>query len=86
MAQLLVRNLTDDVKDRLRERAKENGRSLEAEARDILQDAVQDAVRDTGRPRKLGSELAALFRGKGFRKGEIQEWRGYPVEPAKFDE
>ena len=40
MAQLLVRNVSDDVKERLRQRAKRHGRSLEAEARAILSDAA----------------------------------------------
>lgn len=40
MAQLLVRNLPDDVKDRLRARAERHHRSVEAEAREILAAAV----------------------------------------------
>ena len=40
LAQLLVRNVSDDVKERLRARAKRHGRSLEAEARAILSDAA----------------------------------------------
>ncbi|HYU11475.1 MAG TPA: plasmid stabilization protein [Stellaceae bacterium] len=82
MAQLLVRNLEDDVKERLQRRAKKHGCSLEELVRDILRDAAKD-TRPTG---GLGSEIAALFRGKGFKKGEIQELRGYPVKPAQFDE
>lgn len=40
MAQLLIRQLPDDVKEGLRERARANGRSMEAEARAILTDIV----------------------------------------------
>ncbi len=36
MAQILVRDLTDDVKAKLRRNAEVNGRSLEAEVRDVL--------------------------------------------------
>ncbi|QZY53271.1 FitA-like ribbon-helix-helix domain-containing protein [Leucobacter tenebrionis] len=43
MAQLLIRNLPDEVKESLRERAKSNGRSMEAEARKILVDFIQSA-------------------------------------------
>lgn len=82
MAQLVVRNIEDDVKERLQRRAKKHGCSLEELVRDILRDAAKD-TRPTG---GLGSEIAALFRGKGFREGEIQELRGYPVKPAQFDE
>jgi plasmid stability protein len=82
MAQLLVRNLEDDVKERLKARAQKQGVSLEELVRDILRAASVDKRPSGG----LGSEIAALFRGKGFREGEIQEFRGYTIEPIKFDE
>lgn len=82
MAQLLVRNLEDDVKERLKARAQKHGVSLEELVRDILRAASVDTRPSGG----LGSEIAALFRGKGFREGEIQEFRGYTIEPIKFDE
>ena len=41
MAQLLVRNLDDDVKARLRVRAAEHGRSMTDEVRVILRQAVE---------------------------------------------
>jgi plasmid stability protein len=82
MAQLVVRNLEDDVKVRLQRRAKKHGCSLEELVRDILRDAANDK-RPTG---GLGSQIAALFKDVGFEEGEILEWRGYPVQPAKFDE
>ena len=37
MAQLVVRNISEDAKVRLKQRAKRHGRSLEAEVRDILE-------------------------------------------------
>lgn len=40
MAQLVVRELDQAVKERLRRRAAEHGRSMEAEVRDILTRAV----------------------------------------------
>lgn len=40
MAQLLIRQLPDEVKEGLRERARQNGRSMEAEARTILADCI----------------------------------------------
>jgi len=40
---------------------------------------------DRGRQRKLGTEIAALFKDIGF-EAEIEELRGYPAQPAKFDE
>lgn len=41
MADLSVRGLGDDVRERLRVRAARNRRSMEAEARQILTDAVE---------------------------------------------
>ncbi|MFV0433822.1 MAG: FitA-like ribbon-helix-helix domain-containing protein [Leucobacter sp.] len=40
MAQLLIRQLPDEVKEGLRERARLNHRSMEAEARAILADVI----------------------------------------------
>jgi plasmid stability protein len=83
MAQLVVRNLEDDVKARLQDRAKRHKRSLEEEIRDILRAA---ALAEEKPRRGLGSEIAALFKDVGFEEGEIQELRGHPAQPAKFDE
>ena len=41
MAQILVRNLDNDVVERLKARAKANSRSLQAEVKMILQEASQ---------------------------------------------
>ncbi|HEX3954165.1 MAG TPA: Arc family DNA-binding protein [Stellaceae bacterium] len=83
MAQLVVRNLEDDVKTRLQARARRHHRSLEAEIRDILRNAAKAEERPSG---GLGSDIAALFSGDGFKEGEIQDLRGYTIEPATFDE
>jgi plasmid stability protein len=83
MAQLVVRNLDDDVKERLQARARRHRRSLEAEVRDILRNAANAEQRPSG---GLGSEIAARFRGRGFKEGEIRELRGYTIEPPTFDE
>lgn len=82
MAQLVVRNLEDSVKARLQRRARRNGRSMEEEVRDILRNAAHEAEKPAG---GLGTEIANLFRGKGF-DFEVTELRGYPVRPATFDE
>lgn len=78
MAQLLVRNLEDDVKARLQSRARAHGHSTEEEVRDIL----RNAVRADGRPRAaLGSRLAKRFAGIGLAK-DIPELRGHLARPA----
>jgi plasmid stability protein len=72
MAQLLVRNLEDDVKRRLKERAARHGRSMEEEARDIL----RNALNNENRPAEgLGTRIANRFRGLGL-KQPLPELRG----------
>jgi plasmid stability protein len=81
VAQLLVRNLDEDVKDKLKRRARRHGRSTEEEVRDIL----RNAVTGEGRARApLGSRLAARFRGP--RGPGIRELRGEHVRVADLDE
>jgi antitoxin FitA len=83
MAQLLVRQLDDDVKAKLRRRARRHGRSTEEEVREILRNAVRDE--DATRA-PLGSRLAALFARVGLREDEdIEELRGHPAQPADFE-
>lgn len=52
MAQLIVRNIEDEVVDKLKLRAAQHGRSAEAEHREILREAL------LGRP---GPSLKALL-------------------------
>jgi antitoxin FitA len=83
MAQLVVRNLEDEVKAKLRRRATAHGRSMEEEVRAILRDAVKEEARPTA---GLGTRIAARFAGIGLRKGEeIPELRGYKIKPVSFD-
>jgi plasmid stability protein len=81
MAQLVVRNLEDSVKTRLQRRARRHGRSMEEEIREILRSAANEKEKAKG---GLGTEIASLFRGKGY-DFEVQELRGYPVKPVDFD-
>ena len=80
MAQLLVRNLDDDVKARLRRRARRHGRSTEEEVRDILRNAVKDEDAPLA---PLGSRLRARFADIGLDE-DIPELRGQPARPAEF--
>ena len=81
MAQILIRQLDDDVKAKLQRRAREHGRSTEEEVREILRNAVRDEERA---PRQLGSAISARFADVGL-EGEIAELRGHPVRPAQFE-
>jgi plasmid stability protein len=81
MAQLIVRNLEDDVRDKLRDLARHHGRSMEEEVRDILRGAVMG--KGAARP-ALGSRLAERFSGHGLDE-DVRELRGQPIEPPSFD-
>jgi antitoxin FitA len=80
MAQLLVRNLDDEVKARLRRRAARRGHSMEQEARDILRDALRD---DRDSTTGLGSRIAARFARLGLTE-DIPELRGHVARPAEL--
>jgi plasmid stability protein len=89
MAQIVVRNLGEDVKRRLKRRAENHGRSMEEEAREILREAVgadQPRTKTVG----LGTQIAALFRDIGFEGDEldkvIEELRREQPRPVSFEE
>ena len=80
MAQLIVRKLGENVKERLRRRALEHGRSMEEEARDILKRAVLvEASREDG----AGTRIASHFKNLKI-DFDIPEFRGEPVRAAKL--
>ena len=81
MAQLVVRQLDEEVKTRLQRRARRHGRSTEEEVREILSNAVRDEG-STSTP--LGSRIAARFARLGLRE-EIPELRGQPVHPIDLE-
>jgi antitoxin FitA len=82
MAQLVVRNIENEVKARLQRRARRNGRSMEEEVRDILRVAVHN--KETAPAGGLGTELAALFPKSGpdlkIEKLQIE------IKPPLFEE
>ena len=80
MAQILVRQLDEDVKLALQRRARAHGRSTEEEVREILRDAVHG---DSPAPVALGSTIAERFRGLGL-TDDIAELRGHPARGAEL--
>jgi antitoxin FitA len=80
MAQVIVRDLEDEVKARLKRRAQRHGRSMEDEVRHILRDAVKAENRAV---QKLGSRMAARFAGIGLHD-ELPQLRGQRVRPPSF--
>ena len=57
MAQVLVRELSDQIVKRLKNRAKEHGRSLQAEVKIILEEAVPDYEQARKRIHTLRNKL-----------------------------
>jgi antitoxin FitA len=83
MAQLIVRDIENEVKAKLQRRAKRHGRSMEEEVREIL----RDATKTEGRRKGLGTRIAEHFRDIGLREGEeIQELRDIRLQVPDFDE
>jgi antitoxin FitA len=81
VAQILVRQIEEDVKAKLQQRARRHGRSTEEEVREILRNSVRD---EQTAPTMLGSRIAARFSQVGLDE-DIPELRGEPVRPAEFD-
>jgi antitoxin FitA len=82
VAQLVVRNLEEDVKARLQRRARRHGRSTEEEVREILRNAAKN---EGAQRAPLGSRLRARFAGIGL-EDELPELRGEVARPATFEE
>jgi antitoxin FitA len=82
MAQFVVRNIENEVKDRLQRRAKRNRRSMEEEVRDILRNAVVQEQEPAG---GLGTEISGLFAKSGL-DFDITELRGHQIEAPSFEE
>ena len=84
MANLTVRNLSDEVHRALRVRAAHHGRSTEAEIRDILEDAVKPAQRI-----RMGDALARIGRSVGLTDAEAEHFNELrdktPAEPMRFE-
>jgi antitoxin FitA len=80
VAQLLVRNVDDDVAARLKERARRHGRSMEDEVRHILRDAAKSSP---GGGAKLGTRIAARFKEHALTR-DLPELRGQAARPATF--
>jgi plasmid stability protein len=80
LAQLLVRNLEEQVKAGLQRRARRNGRSMEQEVREILRNAALDQQPARG----LGTAISGLFAKSGLTT-DIPELRGQTIQGASFD-
>ena len=84
VAQILVRQLDEVVKEALRRRALRHGRSMEEEARLILAQAVAAEEAVSLSSVGLGSRMAALFSGATLEE-PFGEWRGVAAVAAQFE-
>ena len=80
MAQILVRNIEDDVKEALRRRAKRHGSSLEEYVRDVLRAEAVRREPEVG----LGTQIANIFRDCPYDMPVIEEIRGGGWRVADF--
>lgn len=80
MAQFVVRQLEEDLKERLKRRAERNGRSMEAEVREILRNAAAEKSSPIAR---LGSRIAERFRHCGL-MADLPELRGQAPRTGDF--
>jgi plasmid stability protein len=81
MAQVIVRNIEDDVKASLKQRAKIHGWSMEEEVRQILRRAISEEAQ--ARP-KLGSRIAARFVDAGL-TDPLPELHGQIIAPMSLE-
>ena len=72
MAQLVVRNLENEVREGLRQRALRHGHSMEEEIRAILRDAVKEEGRHPSAG--LGGETHELHAGTALYVGAGTSW------------
>lgn len=66
MADFVLRNLQDELKEKLRQRAAGNRRSMNAELREIVSAALQQPRQAGGRAelKKLAADIRALSAGR----------------------
>jgi len=77
MAQVIVRNIDEDIKENLKRMASQHGWSMEEEVRQILRRAVNSKAPART---KLGSCIAARFEGVGLSE-PLPELHGENISP-----
>lgn len=93
MAQLLVRDLPNEVKERLKRRAVSHGRSLEAEVREILTNVPEAASHRPGEREGLGTAMMRRARELGITNEDVDELerliqegrKHWQTKPVAFD-
>ena len=81
MAQLMIRNLEDDIHQKLRDMADSHGESLEEFVHQMLRKAV---LENPVAPPRLGTKIAKRFAEIGLQQ-PIAELRGHSINPPGFE-
>lgn len=79
MAQLIVRNIEDDIKEKLKALASSHGTSMEEEARAIIRRAVMSQDEKV----QLGSSISERFAKCGLDE-DLEELKGQEAKPVIF--
>jgi plasmid stability protein len=66
MAQILVRELDEEVVESLKRRARQDGRSLQSEVKAILEKAAHEPTVDIETARKMCQDFRRRFKGRRF--------------------
>ncbi|WP_150462489.1 FitA-like ribbon-helix-helix domain-containing protein [Nesterenkonia ebinurensis] len=82
MADMLIRGIDDDAKERIRVRAAQKGHSMEAEAREILERSVTGERPKYG----LGTTIHQRFLAAGSPEFEVPPRDGSPARAVDFGE
>ena len=70
MAQLVVRNLDEELKEHLKRRAARHGRSMEQEVRSLIRDAV---LSQDGGPGQFATRFSECFRDAFFEDADHEQ-------------
>lgn len=81
MAQLMIRNLEDDIHQKLHDMANRHGESLEEFVHQMLRKA---ALEYPVAPQRLGTKIAKRFADIGLQQ-PIAELRGHAITPPGFE-
>lgn len=80
MAQVIVRNIEEEVKAGLKQRASQHGWSMEEEVRQILRRAISEKSTSSTR---LGTRIAERFSGVGI-LDPLPELHGHTADPMSL--
>ena len=87
MAQILIRKVPEETKERLRRRAERRGKSLEADLRETLEQlAREQPAQNPDDDEPFGDWLVRISRpGFDHLDEVIDELRNSPIRPVDFD-